>query len=89
MDRGNSLPCVLEQKVRGRGRVRGGGQGTEPSTVGVGQPACGEKPGKQMHQGVADGRGSREVGGSGWQKQHEPQWPLQADQGPRELRGLH
>lgn len=65
MDRGNSLPCVLEQKVRGRGRVRGGGQGTESSTVGVGQPACGEKPGKQMHQGVADGRGSREVGGNG------------------------
>lgn len=36
MDRGNSLPCVLEQKVRGRGRARGGGQGTEPSAVGGG-----------------------------------------------------
>lgn len=49
MDRGNSLPCVLEQKVRGRGRARGGGQGTEPSAVGAGQPAGGEKPGKRMH----------------------------------------
>lgn len=37
MDRGNSLPCVLEQKVRGRGRARGRWAAVGP---------LGEKPGK-------------------------------------------
>lgn len=43
MDRGNSLPCVLEQKVRGSGRARGVGRGQKPLQWG-GQ--LGEKPGK-------------------------------------------
>lgn len=36
MDRGNSLPCVLEQKVRGRGRARGRGAGDRAIHTGGG-----------------------------------------------------
>lgn len=44
MDRGNSLPCVLEQKVRGRGRAGGRWAGDRSVYSGVGQLR--EKPGK-------------------------------------------
>ena len=41
LDRGNSLPCVLEQKVRGRGRGRGWRAGDRTVSSGGG-PAWGE-----------------------------------------------
>lgn len=40
MDRGNSLPCVLEQKVRGSGRARGWWAGGR--SIYSGGAACGE-----------------------------------------------
>lgn len=77
MDRGNSLPCVLEQKVRGSSRAMGGGQGTEASTVGW--PAWEEA--RKVNAlwdppGIADG----EAGGARWQHGMNPM-ALQADKG--------
>lgn len=67
MDRGNSLPCVLEQKVRGSGRARGGwaawGEARKVN-------ALWDPP------GVADG----EAGGAEWQHGMNPMAP-QADKG--------
>lgn len=61
MDRGNSLPCVLEQKVRGSGRASG--WWAEASTAGG--PALGEA--REVNAltgppGVADGGASGQLG---------------------------
>lgn len=82
MDRGNSLPCVLEQKVRGRGRVRGGGPGTEPSTVGVGQPAGGRSQGSECTKGSMMGGAAGKLGDMAGKNGMSPEGPYRLIRGP-------
>lgn len=65
MDRGNSLPCVLEQKVRGSGGAAGG----EARGVNALRGPPGDDGGQQGSWGRRTAK---------W---HEPLWPLQADKG--------